>query len=338
MVSNRGGGGGVEILYLLNATETGDKCKPDGPRGSYADLLSCSLNNIKVFSLVLSVSTGACILDKKSVVHMAGEGRSFSSPGYPSYPGKGTCSWNITVSPGDFIKLTFWRIEYCLHNYVKVFDVTNSTRVLLGTFCSTYSKEEVYTHTHNVLVKFSSKQSFAQSGGFFATYESIKAIPAQYSCQITESSSSRIQLQGTSGEFASHMYPLPYSNDAKCLWEIERPVGYVVQFTFLSFDLQQSQDCEADYVEIKHGLFYWPTVVGKFCGSSHPGVIQVNDSKVYVEFKTDSSGKYPGFHASYKVLPHRKLNSFSFLLFLSLCNTYLLRFSVAKQEESSLKL
>ena len=103
---------------------------------------------------------------------------------------------------------------------------------------------------------------------------------------------------------------MPYSNDAKCLWEIERPVGYVVELTFLSFDLQQSQDCEADYVEIKHRSFYWPTVVGKFCGSSFPGVIQVNDSKVYVEFNTDSSGKYTGFHGSYKVLPDRKLNSF----------------------------
>lgn len=277
------------------------------------------------FSVPLA-STGECVLGNKSVVHMAGEGRSFSPPRYPSYPGKGTCSWNITVLPGYFIKLTFWRIEYCSQNYVKVFDVTNSTRVLLGKFCSTYSKEEVYSHTNNVLVKFTSKRSFTQSG-FLATYESVKAIPAQYSCPVTKSSFNRIQLQGTSGEFASHGYPLPYSNDAKCLWEIECPVGYVVQLTFLSFDLQQSQDCEADYLEIKHGSFSWPTVVGKFCGSSHPAVIQVNDSKVYVEFKTDSSGKYPGFHAGYKVLPDRKLSSFSSLLFPSLCNTYLLSFT-----------
>ena len=130
---------------------------------------------------MILASTGACILDKKSVVHMAGQGRSFSSPRYPSYPGKGSCSGNITVLPGDFIKLTFWRIAYCSQNYVEVFDVTNCTRVLLEKFCSTYSKEEFYTHANNVLVKFSSKQSFAQSGGFFATYESVKAIPAQYS-------------------------------------------------------------------------------------------------------------------------------------------------------------
>lgn len=193
------------------------------------------------FSVPLA-STGECVLGNKSVVHMAGEGRSFSSPRYPSYPGKGTCSWNITVLRGYFIKLTFWRIEHCSQNYVKVLDVINSTRVLLGKFCSAYAKEEVYSHTNNVLVRFASKRSFTQSGGFLATYESVKAIPAQCSCQVTKSSFSRIQLQGTSGEFASHGYPLPYSNDAKCssLWEIERPAGYVVQLTFLSFDLQQS--------------------------------------------------------------------------------------------------
>ena len=234
---------------------------------------------------------------------MAGEGRGFSSPGYPSYPGEGSCTWNVTVSPGHFIKLTFWDIKPCWQNNVKVFDVTNSTRVLLGKFCSKSEKEVVYSRGSNVLVKFSSKRYLARSGGFFATYESIKAIPAEYSCE-----SGRVTMTESSGEFASYGYPLSYSNDAKCSWRIESSVGHVVQLTFHSFYLHQSQDCEADYVEIKHGSYSWPTVIGKFCGSSSPGFIQVNDSNVYVEFKTDSSGKYPGFHASYKILPDRKLN------------------------------
>ena len=39
--------GRVEILYLLYATETGDECKSDGPLGSYANFLGCSLNMSK---------------------------------------------------------------------------------------------------------------------------------------------------------------------------------------------------------------------------------------------------------------------------------------------------
>ncbi|KAL9973802.1 hypothetical protein ACROYT_G020305 [Oculina patagonica] len=265
------------------------------------------------YASVPTALSGACDLEKNSKVHMSGEGRSFSSPGYPSYPGKGSCTWNITVPLGHFIKLTFWNIEQCSQNYVKVFDVTNSTRVLLGKFCSKYTKEVVYSQGNNVLVKFTVKQHLSRTGGFFATYESIKAIPAEYSCKA-----GRITLTETSGEFASYSYPLPYSNDVKCRWHIEAPVGNVVQLTFQSFDLQPSQDCEADFVEIKHGSYSWPAVIGKFCGSSSPGFIQVNDSNVYVEFKTDSSGKYPGFHASYKILPDSKLNGFVFLFFHAL--------------------
>ena len=155
---------------------------------------------------------------------MSGEGRSFSSPRYPLYPGEGSCTWNITVHPGNFIKLTFWGIkEPCWQNYVKVFDITNTSRVLLGKFCNELSKE-VYSQRNNLLVEFSSNRSLEQSGGFYATYESTKAIPAEYSCK-----SERITMTETSGEFASYGYPLPYSNDVDCLWEIKHPFGHVVQ-------------------------------------------------------------------------------------------------------------
>ena len=240
---------------------------------------------------------------------MAGEGRSFSSPGYPLISGQGTCSWNITGNPGEFIRLTFWSIRgTCKDNYIKVFDVTNSTRVSLGKFSKEYT-DEVYSRSNNLIVKYTSRRSYKLSGGFFATYESIKAVPAEYSGHITRHESGRVEMKDFNGEFASYKYPLPYSNDAKCLWEIIRPVGHVIQLTFHSFDLQQSDDCEADYVKIEQGSFFWRTPIGKFCGSSLPGVIQVNDSNMYVDFVSDSSGKYPGFHASYQILRDRKFRS-----------------------------
>lgn len=113
-------------------------------------------------------------------------------------------------------------------------------------------------------------------------------------------------MKDFAGEFASYNYPLPYSNDVKCLWEIERQAGHVIRLTFQFFDLQQSEDCESDYVKIEQGSYFWRTLIGKFCGSSLPDAILVNDSNMYVDFVSDSSGKYPGFHASYQILPDRK--------------------------------
>ena len=57
------------------------------------------------------VSSGTCNLTNSSTVYLTGEGRTFSTPGYPLNPGRGTCGWNITVPPGEFVKVTFWEIS-----------------------------------------------------------------------------------------------------------------------------------------------------------------------------------------------------------------------------------
>ena len=246
---------------------------------------------------------------------MAGEGMTFSSPGYPFHPGNGSCFWNITVSPGEFVKLTIWSIfGKCNESYVDIYDVTNSTRVSLRKFCLTYfgsTKQSVYSKGNKLLVEYvtaSVPQSINSLSGFLATYETRKIAPAAYACSRAVYDSGRIQLQGKAGrEFASFGFPQPYANDANCSWVIEVPVGNIIQITFHSFDLQQSQDCQADYVEIKQGKYYFQaSVIGRFCGSSLPPVILSNQTKVYVDFVADSSGRYPGFHASFVAVDDRK--------------------------------
>ena len=106
-------------------------------------------------------------------------------------------------------------------------------------------------------------------------------------------------MKDVNREFASYNYPLPYSNDAE-LWKIERLFGHVIQLTLHSFDLQQSEDCKADYVKIKQGSDWSKNPIDTFCGSSLPVVIQT-DLDMYVDFVSDSSGKYRGFHGSYQI-------------------------------------
>lgn len=247
-------------------------------------------------------SSWTCILKNNTSVHMSGEGRSFATPSFP-YPGIGTCSWNITVPPGRFVKLTFWKFRgLCDKNNVEVFDVTNSTNTsLTGKFCE---EKVVFSKGNNVEVKYSANKGVTQ-GGFIASYEALDAVPARYSCSNRGYVSA---LTGTFGEFASSDYPLAYPNDAKCSWDLQVSGADLIQLTFHSFDLQQSLDCTADYVEIKQGKYRSQSqVIGKFCGSSVPASFQSNYSKVFVDFVADSSGRYPGFHASFKALPNRKL-------------------------------
>lgn len=260
---------------------------------------------------MLLVSSGTCNLNKSSTVYMTGEGRSFSTPGYPLNPGKGTCGWNITVPPGEFVKVTFWEmVGYRLQNYATVYDVTNSEWRELGMYARNYRVNEFYSIGNSVFVEFTSLY-LVYPGGFFASYEALKAVPARYSCSKLSRycwSENVITLQRSQGEFASFGYPLPYPNDVECSWKIKAPAGYVIQLTFHSFHLEESkyEDCMwDDAVGISQEIE--PGWLGTFCGSSLPPIIQSNYSSMCVIFETDSSGRYPGFHASYKILPDRKL-------------------------------
>ena len=236
-------------------------------------------------------------------MHISGKGGSFGSSGF-LYPGLGTCGWNITVPPGKLVKLTFWQfLNFCKRNYAEVFDMTNSTSdALTGRFCS---EKVVFSNRNSVYVRYSVTADDRSQRGFWASYEAVDALkPATYSCSNERFIS---HLTGNAGEFASFDYPLLYPNGAACSWEIDVPPTHLVQLTFKLFDLQPSPDCTADYVEIKQGRSYSQSqVVGKFCGSLPLTVFALNHSKVFVDFVSDSSGRYPGFHASFRALPNRK--------------------------------
>jgi len=41
-----------------------------------------------------------------------------------------------------------------------------------------------------------------------------------------------------------------YANDEECIWTIQAPPGYVIQLTWISFNLEYHSRCDSDYVNI----------------------------------------------------------------------------------------
>ena len=41
-----------------------------------------------------------------------------------------------------------------------------------------------------------------------------------------------------------------YPNDQTCIWTIQAPIGYIVQLSWLSFDLERNIRCRHDYVKV----------------------------------------------------------------------------------------
>ena len=98
-------------------------------------------------------------------------------------------------------------------------------------------------------------------------------------------------------------------------WYLIAPEGRQVQLTIDIFELEQSTDCENDYLEVREAItvdprfpkvrfagVYGPILSKPVCGTNKPSTIQSTGNKMWVHFKSDNniSTTYKGFKASFK--------------------------------------
>ena len=115
-------------------------------------------------------------------------------------------------------------------------------------------------------------------------------------------------------EFSTPKYGIKnYPANFAWQWFLIVPEGRQVQITFDAFELEQSEHCENDYLEIREAYFNDPfrrlelgaeygAILSKpVCGSTKPRTIQSAGNMVWVQFKSDSNTTttYKGFKASF---------------------------------------
>ena len=123
-------------------------------------------------------------------------------------------------------------------------------------------------------------------------------VPQAMSCG---QSKQRQKLEGASGSIASYEYPLKYQNNVQCTWIIKTTSSsyrFKIKFDFM--DIEPSSDCKDDYVEIRDGPLSVGESLGKFCGNKIPDSFKSSENGIYVEFKTNGSGRYGGFKLTYE--------------------------------------
>nr|XP_055042602.1 adhesion G-protein coupled receptor G6-like isoform X10 [Misgurnus anguillicaudatus] len=105
-----------------------------------------------------------------------------------------------------------------------------------------------------------------------------------------------VSLTDSMGSFTSPCYPSDYPPSQTCNWTIQAPAGFIVQITFLDFDLEEAHGCIYDRVVIRTG-----TANVKFCGLTANGLTLNSTGNVMeVAFNSDFSVQKKGFHISYK--------------------------------------
>ncbi|GBO03549.1 Cubilin, partial [Araneus ventricosus] len=109
------------------------------------------------------------------------------------------------------------------------------------------------------------------------------------------------------GTFGSPGYPNNYDMDTECVWTIEAAVGNRVHLAFETFNLEDSDYCNKDYVEI-HEESESGKFIGRYCGSRLPSNL-TDAPKLWIKFRSDDIDTQRGFLAHFELKREVILNA-----------------------------
>ena len=127
-------------------------------------------------------------------------------------------------------------------------------------------------------------------------------------CRSSNGSREVHSLSSTSGTFFSPDYPLPYPDDATCIWKISVPTGKIVRLTFELLNLETDAK---DYVQIRDGQQPQSlslAIIDRFHKFSSSSGVFSTGSHMWVKFHSTSGQwvKTRGFKAHFEALDPRK--------------------------------
>lgn len=219
---------------------------------------------------------------------------SFNSPNYymkMRATGQHRCEWRILATHGERIQLNITALDMvtskdCLSEYLEIRDGYWHESPLLGRLCGKSNNVSMIASTgHRMVITYVSTNSDFR--GFVAKYEAVCGGDLIISKQ--QKSSNRIE---------SPNYPQLYLPNKKCVWRISMPADYQVALEFYSFDLQPSDNCTRDYVEVRKGFHEKSRLIGRYCGNSLPPILASTSNQMYIKFVSDASGRGRGFAAA----------------------------------------
>ncbi|XP_017135474.1 cubilin homolog isoform X2 [Drosophila miranda] len=113
-------------------------------------------------------------------------------------------------------------------------------------------------------------------------------------------------LRGPTGQlhFPPNTVDGDYQPDERCPFIIRTPPGHVLNVTFTQFDLQESNDCAADFLQLHDGPSLAYKLFGRFCGTQlvNRSIISTQE-QVFFWFRSDNGTQGSGFHLTWSSLP-----------------------------------
>ncbi|XP_069688891.1 cubilin [Periplaneta americana] len=213
------------------------------------------------------------------------------------------CSWTIIAANlENRVTLTITTIdvspgwssseEDCPYYHIEVRDGDNAEAPLIGSYCGSRAPPHLTSQGSAMFV-----QAVSEYGGHYG------AFTATYSVLSTACGGN---LSSEHGSFASPGYPNNYPLESSCVWYIGTSPGNRVLISFSLFELESSDFCNEDYVEVRRESAIGP-IIGVYCGTDLPTNITAAHS-IWVKFQSSGTGTARGFIADYSMLHGNNLN------------------------------
>lgn len=200
----------------------------------------------------------------------------------------------VASSLSEQIKLRFDELNFkffehfdCEQNHLVILDGYESKAPVIKKFCPNTNDRlpiEIKSKTNRVMIIY--KKSKLNSSGnlnFKAHYEFV--------CGGL--------LNAKSGIIQSPNYPLEYLPLSSCQWLVQAEKNHKILLTFNKFDLEISERCSNDYLEIRDGPDETSKLIGKFCGAIKPKNLQSSSNSLYIKFVSDNQFGKTGFNITY---------------------------------------
>lgn len=122
----------------------------------------------------------------------------------------------------------------------------------------------------------------------------ISEVQGVFSTMDSDCYASYNSLQG---KFSTPRYPQSYLVNSECAWIVEASAGNTMVLTIESMDIENSENCNKDFLEIRADHYFGP-LLGVFCGSHIPAAISGHNI-YYIRFKSDDDVQGEGVLISY---------------------------------------
>ncbi|XP_034484402.1 dorsal-ventral patterning protein tolloid [Drosophila innubila] len=219
------------------------------------------------------------ITSSKGVLH---------SPNYPNdYARNIYCYWHFQTVLGHRIQLTFHDFDVeshqeCIYDYVAIYDGRSENSSTLGIYCGGREPYAVIASSNEMFMVLKTDAGL-QRKGFKARFVS--------ECGGYLRATNHTQTFYSHPRYGSR----PYGHNMYCDWRIESDPDSSVKIKFLSFEIEYSEHCDYDFLEVTEEGNAMNTIHGRFCGRRRPPIIVSNSDTLLLKFQTDKDNSQRGF-------------------------------------------